>query len=82
MHAQDIKLMIESNLPNSTAMVTGEDGHHFEALVVCPDFEGMNLIARQRAIYQTLGDNIRNGNIHALSLKAKTPNELQLEGKS
>jgi acid stress-induced BolA-like protein IbaG/YrbA len=80
MHPEDIKKMIQSNIPDSTVEVTG-DGRHFEALVIASVFEGMSLLARQRHVYSTLGDNIHNGNIHALSIKAKTPNESKNEKK-
>jgi acid stress-induced BolA-like protein IbaG/YrbA len=80
MHPDDIKKLIESNMPNSNVTVTG-DGRHFEAVVICASFEGMGLLSRQRAVYGTLGDNIHNGNIHALSIKAKTPSEWENENK-
>ena len=80
MTEEEIQHMIESNMPDSKVSVTG-DGRHFEALVISSSFEGMSLIARQRSIFSTLGNNIQNGNIHALSIKAKTPNEWQLEKK-
>lgn len=80
MHPDEIKKMIESGIPDSKVIVTG-DGRHFEALVVSVVFEGMGLLARQRHVYGTLGDNIHNGNIHALSIKAKTPSESTLEKK-
>lgn len=78
MNADEIQKMIESNLPDSKVTVTG-DGRHFEAVVVSAFFEGMNLLTRQRQVYHTLGDNIHNGNIHALSIKAKTPQEWNTE---
>lgn len=74
MHPDEIKKMIESNIPDSEVVVTG-DGRHFEATVISSLFEGMSLLARQRHVYSTLGDNIHNGNIHALSIKAKTPSD-------
>lgn len=77
MQEDDIKEMIESNLPDSLVTVTG-DGRHFEAHVVWSLFEGMTLLARQRHVFSALGDNIRNGNIHALSIKAKTPTEIKI----
>jgi acid stress-induced BolA-like protein IbaG/YrbA len=80
MQAEDIQKMIKSNLPDSEVMVSG-DGRHFEAIVVSSIFEGMNLVLRQRTVFNTLGDNIQNGNIHALSIKAKTPQEWQHEKK-
>ena len=78
MDPDTIKKMIESNIPDSQVTVTG-DGRHFEALVIAPLFEGMSLLSRQRHVYSTLGDNIHNGNIHALSIKAKTPSEMKIE---
>jgi acid stress-induced BolA-like protein IbaG/YrbA len=78
MHPDDIRKMIESNMANSNVVVTG-DGRHFEVLVISSLFEGMSLIARQRQVYSTLGNNIHNGTIHALSIKAKTPAEWKRE---
>ncbi len=76
MQPDEIKKMIESNLPDSQVMVSG-DGRHFEAFVIAKTFEGMGLLARQRLVYSTLGNNIHNGNIHALTIKAKTPTEVE-----
>jgi acid stress-induced BolA-like protein IbaG/YrbA len=73
MHAHEIKLMIEAGLADSTAEVTG-DGTHFEATVVCPAFEGKTLLARHRLVYATLGEKV-GGAIHALSIRAFTPEE-------
>ena len=47
-------------------------------LLFRPAFEGLSLIARQRRVYQALGNNIQTGEIHALSIKAKTPQENEL----
>jgi acid stress-induced BolA-like protein IbaG/YrbA len=80
MHPDEIKTLIESNLANSIVTVTG-DGRHFDALVIAPSFQGKSLLARQREVYRTLGDNINNGTIHALSIKAKTPDEWKEENK-
>lgn len=80
MDPDNIKKMIESNVPDSSVTVTG-DGRHFEAVVISSFFEGMNALNRQRHVYQALGDHLRDGTIHALSIKAKTPSEWQLEKK-
>lgn len=74
MQPEEIKKMIEMGIPDSQVTVTG-DGHHFEAIVISTFFENMSLINRQRSVHKTLGDNILNGNIHALSIKAKTQKE-------
>ena len=78
MQPDEIKKLIASNLPDSVVTVTG-DGRHFEAIVISESFSGKSPLARQRAVYQTLGDNINNGNIHALTIKARTPDEWKKE---
>lgn len=49
-------------------------GDHLQAVVVTPDFEGLNTVKRHRLIYAALGDAMRQA-IHALTLKVFTPSE-------
>lgn len=70
---EDIREWVESALPHSRVMVEG-DGHHFEAIVVCPEFVGKQTLERHRLVYQALGDRMKS-EIHALSLKTLTPDE-------
>ncbi|HEX7112881.1 MAG TPA: BolA/IbaG family iron-sulfur metabolism protein [Mizugakiibacter sp.] len=74
MDASGIKALIEQGLPGARAEVRGADGVHFEAEVVCAAFAGKLPLARHRMVYATLGDRM-GGEIHALSLKALTPDE-------
>lgn len=73
MNCEKIKQMIEAGLPNCQATVKSGDNVHFDAVVVSAEFEGKSLLARQRLVYATLGDHLRNGDIHALSLKTQLP---------
>jgi BolA protein len=50
-------------------------GGHFVATIVSKDFSDKNMLARHRMIYDALGD-MMNTEIHALSIKAYTPEEL------
>jgi len=75
MHAADIKHLIETGLPDCTADVIGEDGVHFTATVVAPQFIGKNRIQKQQLVYATLGNRLHDGTIHALSIKTFTPEE-------
>ena len=50
-------------------------GGHFEVVVVAQNFSGLNILARHRLVYDALGEAMRN-EIHALSIKAYTPDEL------
>lgn len=52
------------------------DGGHFSVYVVSAAFAGQTLIKRHRAVHDCLADLMPN-EIHALSIKAQTPEELQ-----
>lgn len=79
MDANRIKTLIEQGLPGATADVRGDDGVHFEALVVSEAFAGKLPLARHRMVYATLGD-LMGGAIHALALKTVTPAERAAQG--
>jgi acid stress-induced BolA-like protein IbaG/YrbA len=74
MNADAIRQLIEAGLPGARADVTGEDGVHFEATVVCAAFAGKLPLARHRMVYATLGERM-GGEIHALQLRTLTPEE-------
>ena len=74
MNADTIRQLIETGLPGSRVEVQGEDGVHFEAVVVAEAFAGKLPLARHRMVYATLGE-LMGGEIHALSLKTVTPEE-------
>jgi len=73
--AQDIQRLIEAGLPNAQVQVRGEDGQHFEAVVVSPDFAGKSLIQQHQMVYRALGANMQDAVIHALALKTLTPEQ-------
>ncbi|MDP6831925.1 MAG: BolA family protein [Alphaproteobacteria bacterium] len=49
---------------------------HFAVVVEAEAFEGMNRLARQRLVNETLKEELA-GSIHALSIRALTPSEAQ-----
>ena len=51
---------------------TGES--HFEVELTSASFSGMNKVARQRAVYQILREEMA-GPVHALALKTLSPDE-------
>ncbi len=65
---------IEKGIPNARADVTG-DGSKFEALVISDAFEGESIIKRHKMVYAILNEHITSGAIHALTIKAHTPDE-------
>ena len=50
------------------------DGQHFFATIVRPEFEGKRLVQRHQLVYGAMGDRMK-AEVHALSIKAFTPEE-------
>ena len=76
MDTRTIQTLIEQGLPGARAQVQGADGVHFEATVICAAFAGKAPLARHRMVYATLGERM-GGEIHALSLRTLTPEEME-----
>ena len=74
MNADQIRQMIETGLPDARVDVRGDDGVHFEAVVVSAAFAGKLPLARHRMVNATLGEYMGR-EIHALQLKTLTPQE-------
>ena len=66
----ELKTRIEAGIPGATAAVTG-DGHHFNAVVSAPAFQGLSRIAQHRLVYDVFGGEVGD-RIHALSIQTKT----------
>lgn len=76
MNAQQIQDLILAGMPGAHVQVTGDDGVHFEAVVIAEAFKGKMPLARHRMVYATLGT-LMGGEIHALALRTQTPQEVQ-----
>ena len=74
MDAEQIRRLIQAGLPDAQVHVHGDDGVHFEALVVSAAFAGLRPLQRHRQVYAALGD-LMGGAIHALALRTQTPDE-------
>lgn len=74
-HKDEIKALIEAGLPGAQASITGDDGSHFEGIVVCAEFAGKTMLEQHRLVFETLGDRMQTGVIHALSLRTYTPEQ-------
>ncbi len=80
MQPEDVKALIEAGLPGAEVMAKG-DGSHFDVIVVSADFEGKTMVEEQRMVFATLGDKITSGEIHAINIKAYTPEEWKTASK-
>lgn len=70
----NIQALIETGIPGANVTVTGE-GCSAGVRVISDAFEGLSLLKRQKLVYASLGDNIVNGNIHAITIKSYTPEQ-------
>ncbi len=71
--------LIEAYIPDAKAKVEGGGGK-FEATVISDAFEGKNLIAKHRLVYAALDDQIKSGEVHAVSIRAYTTAEWSQAG--
>jgi acid stress-induced BolA-like protein IbaG/YrbA len=78
MTLDELTKKIESLVPQSTVYVLDpmQDGHHLQALVISPVFEGMPLIKQHQMIMQPLKDALQSS-VHALGLKTFVPAKWQ-----
>jgi acid stress-induced BolA-like protein IbaG/YrbA len=70
---EEVQAYIEQGLSCELVQVAG-DGHHFEAVIVSPEFRGRSRVQRHQLVYRALGDRMRE-EIHALSMQTHTPEE-------
>lgn len=74
METSEIKDVLMNALALDEAQITG-DGSHFQAIVVGAMFDGMSRVKKQQTVYAPLMEYIADNRIHALSIKAYTPEE-------
>lgn len=70
--ALQLESYITAHLACDYIKVLGDDGTHFEAIIVSSAFEGKNMIEQHQLVYAALGDRMR-AEIHALSMRTLTP---------
>jgi stress-induced morphogen len=66
----EIKMRIEAGIPGAVASVTG-DGHHFNAVVSSPAFDGLSRIAQHQLVNDVFAGELGD-RIHALSIQTRT----------
>ena len=74
MTLEEVQKKIELGIDQSQVTIEG-DGCNCSAVVVSPFFEGLSLLQRQRVVLALVSEEIRSGELHALSVKTYTPNE-------
>jgi len=80
MDSKELQALLESEYNFQELHVKGE-GSHYEVIAVADMFVGMNRVKKQQTIYAPLNEHIASNSIHALTIKAYTPEEWVRERK-
>lgn len=76
MDAAAVKVLLQNHLPECEFHVQGE-GNHYDITAIGTVFDGQRPVKRQQMIYAALNDQIADGTIHAVNIRALTPSEWQ-----
>ena len=71
----DITQILKSQFPEADVSFDGEDCNS-KVLIVSEQFEGLNSLQRHKLVLGALKDHFQSGELHALSLKTKSPSEM------
>ena len=72
---QQIQDLIASHMPDAAVEVSGGEGK-FIANVTSDAFDGLSILKRHKLVYACVNNEIASGELHALTIVAKTPAEL------
>ncbi len=71
-----IQQLIERGMSTQSVQVSGGEGKYV-AEVVSREFADLSLIKRHKLVYACVNDEITSGELHALTIIAKTPAEIE-----
>jgi acid stress-induced BolA-like protein IbaG/YrbA len=75
MTIEEIKKRLLSGFENADITMEG-DGCSCSAMIVSDEFEGQSLLNRQKKVLALVSEEIKSGELHALTIKARTNSEL------
>lgn len=70
LHPTNLEIVDDSDAHRGHAGHSGSGESHFTVRIESPKFDGQSRVARQRLVYDALGD-LMHGRIHALSIDAR-----------
>jgi acid stress-induced BolA-like protein IbaG/YrbA len=66
--------MVQDHIPDAQVTITG-DGYKYEADIISDAFAGLSTLKRHQLVYAAVNAAITAGQLHALTIRAKTPAE-------
>ncbi|WP_404363810.1 BolA family protein [Marinobacter sp.] len=74
MEAQEVAKLVKEELPDCEIEVRNE-GNHYLVIAIGDRFKGLSPVKKQQLIYGALNKQLSEGTIHALTIKAYTPEQ-------
>ena len=74
MTLKEVQTKLEQGIEGSEVIMEG-DGCNCSAVIISPAFDGLSLLQRQRLVLGLVKEEIKSGELHALSVKTFTPEE-------
>lgn len=74
MDSEQLAALLKAAFPEADVAVTGQAGK-FDLRIVDAQFEGKRPVARQQAVYAPINQYIASGEVHAVTIRAMTPEE-------
>lgn len=74
MTPQQIEQLISDHISGAEVSVSETEGK-FTATVISQQFDGLMTLKRHKLVYAAVNDAITSGELHALTIIAKTPDE-------
>ena len=68
---------VQKMMPDAEVTVVDKTGmmDHFQIEIISEKFIGVNLLDRQRSVFEALNEPMKDGRIHAMEIKSRTPEE-------
>lgn len=71
-----IQTLLINHYPDIQWQVSG-DGYQYEIMGIGDEFSGLSKLKRQQLVYGVLNEAIADGRLHALTIHAFTPTEME-----
>ena len=68
---------VKRKMPDAEVTLVDKTGmmDHYRLEIISEKFAGMNLLDRQRSVYEALNEPMKDGRIHALEIRSQTHEE-------
>ncbi len=69
---EQIEALVRQRIEGAAVQASG-DGNRFHVRVTSAAFAGLSRVRRQQLVYEAIGDLIRDGALHAVTIETEVP---------